>query len=121
MSTPPASGTISAAGAINGVELPFPNFPDTEALCVISGTFTSAVLFFDAARDGGEVFFPILAIRQSDLAMQVCDPSGVATADNTTRAWRLLKLEACNVVRVWAYSLGSGAIDVQISSGSYFR
>lgn len=118
MSTSPVSGTIIAAGSANGVVLPITN-PDTEAQVVVSGTYASLVLFIDGSRDG-VVYVPLLAVRMSDLATQVCDPTGFAVTDNASRGWRIPAVEGLISLRVWAYSLGSGTVNVQIASGSFF-
>jgi hypothetical protein len=121
MSTQPFSGQIAAAGQAGGAVLQLPG-SDTEAIVVISGTFAGLVLFFDASRDQvpQSVYFPVLAVRMSDLATQVSDPNGVPTADGATRAWRVLGLEGCTALRVWASGLASGTVAVQLASGSFF-
>lgn len=121
VNTAPVSGSISAAGSTGGVSLQLPG-SDTEAIVVVSGTFAGLTLFVDASRDQQPqaVWFPVLAVRMSDLATQVCDPSGFAVADSTTRAWRVLGLEGCTALRVWAVTLTGGTVAVQLASGSFF-
>jgi hypothetical protein len=127
MATQPVNGTITAAGRPGGLVLQITS-PDTEALVVISGTYTGLTLFFEASRDQPpqQVFFPVLAVRLSDLAVQVSAPGGVPagitiTPDGQTVAFRVPGLEGCTALRVWAVALGSGQVNVQLASGSFFR
>ena len=122
MGTPAQTGTITTSGSAGGVTLQIVS-PDTEGIVVISGAYTGLTLYFDASRDAApqSVFFPILAIRMSDLASQVSTPSGVAVSpDGQTLSWRIPSIEGCTALRVWAYALTSGPVNVQIASGSFF-
>jgi hypothetical protein len=92
---------------------------DTEGLVVVSGAYKGLALFLDASRDGA-TYFAVFAYGAADLSRQVCYPSGFAVPDGATLAFRVHSLQGVTALRVWAFSLTSGPVNVQMASGSWY-
>lgn len=118
MRTQPVSGLMTAADST--VVLSFVT-ADTEALVVLSGSYTDLVVAFEATReDNQSIWFPVLATRQADLVTKVSSPNGFSLNDGETQGFRIAGLQGCTALRVRAVAIGSGVLNVQMESGNFF-
>ncbi len=118
--TAPVSGTISAAGVGNAVQINYLDSLSAGLLVEVSGNYQGVLLVFEELLKGSG-WFGQFNVARDNLFGNLLAPGAVSPLvlpDSGNRAFRF-QIPAREAFRVWATSISGGALNVVLTPGPW--